>query len=268
VRIARQVTDRGVARGVCSHYATAMRTLFYALKRATGAPTDAFVVEVVGEAFGPQDNMHAWNWLIDVERASIAAFDATQIRGQRRKLSIDLKRYHNISAFLATAVRQAATSHGLDPRKVAELLAASVDPETDRGQALLFGIADHSGMNLGLRNRLAEHLASRNFERLLPDWRERLARRTALLGPLGRWVFQGSAGDTLPLPLARLRLPKAQQGLHPDPITGADPRPVKLVWRDRTWELTTSGAHSAVLAEWCSPTSSARSSRRDETPSF
>src|SRR5215468_689312 len=99
VRTARRVTGRGVARGVCIDYATAMRTLFYALKRATGAPTDAFVVDVIGEAFGRHDYQHAWNWLIDVKSASIAAFDATHTRGQRGKPSINLRHYHNVSAF-------------------------------------------------------------------------------------------------------------------------------------------------------------------------
>jgi hypothetical protein len=199
VRIARRVTGLGITRGVCLDYAAAVRTLFYALKRATGAPSDAFVVEVSGEAFRPDDKQHAWNWLIDARGASIVAFDATQTRGQRGALAIDLERYHNVSAFLATAVVGAAKWNGLDLGNVAEILAASIDPESDRGQVLLFGIADHVGVSLGIRNRLAAHLEACNFERLLPHWRARLVRRTANLGPVGRKLFAESKRDMLPL---------------------------------------------------------------------
>ncbi|HEY0986892.1 MAG TPA: hypothetical protein VGD80_07565 [Kofleriaceae bacterium] len=213
VRIAWRVTGRGVARGVCRQYAVAVRTLFHALKRATGAPSDAFVVEVTGEAFGLQDQLHVWNWLIDTRGASIEAFDATPTREPRRNLAIDLNRYSNMSAFLATAVVGAAKWNGYDPDNVAEILAACIDPESDRGQVLLFGIADHLGVKLGVRNRIAAHLAARNFERLLPDWRARLARRTAHWGPLGRKLFAETEHDMLPL--AQLRLATADPGSDP-----------------------------------------------------
>lgn len=172
----------------------AMSALFYALKRATGAPANAYVPVIRGPAFRMDDDMgHAWNWIVDAERGTINALDATGSG------DVELEQYRNVSAFLASTCD--LVSNGFD---LATFLCATIDPETDAGQLRLFHFAEHFSFPPELRARIAVHLEATGFERLVPDWRDRLAHVDASLGRVERFAFS-QAADALPA-LEPLRL--------------------------------------------------------------
>lgn len=210
IKIATRALRPRIHKAVCLDYATAMQVLFFALKRATGSPANTFVVGIAGDAFGVNDLSHMWNWMVDVDEGRIMAFDVS-CRGMRREpgrrleLAIELPRYRNVSGFLTTIIYGATRPDALwDTSEAAELVSACIDPETDRGQLLLFHIAEHPMTRLGVRSRLAAHLAAHDFARLVPAWHERLDRRSALLGRAGRVFF--SSGEWELRPFAGLNL--------------------------------------------------------------
>jgi hypothetical protein len=193
---------------VCLEFATAMRVLFYALKRATGALENVFVPVVFGGAFdiaGPGG--HAWNWLVDARAGAVAAFDVTSLASNRQPIhEIDLARYRNVSAFLGSVYALAWSSDppiGLDD--IGELLQATIEPETERGLVLLYHLADHPGIPLSAGRRIAAHLGACELQRVLPEWRERLSQRERALGRIGRLVLEGDDHTRSPLEWVALR---------------------------------------------------------------
>jgi hypothetical protein len=201
VRIAEQATSGRVVPVVCLEFATAVRVLFYALKRSTGALHDAFVPAIYGAALDMDSAYsHAWNWLVDGQTQSIMAFDVSTVSRTPHD-EIDLSRYRNISAFLGSIY--CASSIGRDD--VGELLHATIEPDTYRGQILLYHLAEHVAVPVQVRERIAAHLEASDFERVVPHWRERLARRVRELGRVGRWLLTTDDSDLGPLESLRLR---------------------------------------------------------------
>ena len=191
-KLASSVLEGRVQRGTCRHYATIVRTLFYAVKRATGR-SGAFVVGVAGEA-GPRSDGtgHAWNLFGDDESGALAAFDVTwgdalAEGGQVASLEnamLDAPMHLHASAFLATLLHgHLLEGSALYQREeVGEALRAIIAPATDRGRDLLFQVADNPITATAARSRIARYLARTDLDCLVPDWRDRLARRTAMAG--------------------------------------------------------------------------------------
>jgi hypothetical protein len=197
-QIAEQATRTGIDRGVCLDYATATRVLFYALKRATGAPEHAFVISIFGPALDLTSKyQHAWNLIVDGQAHLLASFDASSRRlrstppGQRFEYAIDLTQYRNVSGLLGTAYAASLVAEPpIDWNDVFEVLCASIEPNTDRGLVLLFHLAENVLIPSNVRRRIVAHLAARGFERLVRDWQSRLARRDDVIGlGFGRWLY-------------------------------------------------------------------------------
>jgi hypothetical protein len=208
IDIASQATAADVSPVVCLEFATAMRVLFYALKRATAAPANVFLPVIIGGALDFSDPVsHAWNWLVDADAGTISAFDVTAFASRRAPMhEIDLSRYRNASALLGSAY---ALAWGIDPAigydDVGELLQATIDPETERGLVLLYHLADHPCVPMTARARIAAHLAACDLARSIPEWRDRLAERERVLGRVGRLFFEGDEQARTPLEWVRLR---------------------------------------------------------------
>lgn len=188
IRIAEQALTprRELAR--CVQFATATRVLFYALKRATGAPTNVFIPAIYGRGPGiDSDVQHARNWLVDATAGSIATFDVSAIAsGRSNDFQVDLASYFSASAFLGSAY-VAATAPERPARErdsLRELLRATVEPRTERGQVLLFHLADNVLTPANVRAWIIRTLEKHSFDRLVPDFKPRLARRDESLGLL------------------------------------------------------------------------------------
>jgi hypothetical protein len=210
IRAAEQATAARATRGVCLEFATATRVLFYALKRSTGAPAHAYVPAIYGAAINLASSFaqHAWNWLVDGESGSIAAFDAASRDARESDFTIDASRYRNVSAFLGSVCGSIRSSSECDDAR--DLLRATIEPETERGQVLLFHLADNLLTHVNVRQWISARLEACSFQRVVPDFRARLARRDEALGRLGRMVF--TTGEWALRPFDDLRLERPAVG--------------------------------------------------------
>jgi len=190
IRIAEQAATARRELGRCLQFATATRVLFYALKRATGAPANVFVPAMYGRGNDMDSEVqHAWNWIVDGDAGSIAAFDVSR-RASRESndFQVELTSYCNASGFLGSvysaAIRTSCSFEHDD--NVRELLSATVEPQTERGQFLLFYLADHALTPANVRQRLIGQLEKYSFERIVPDFKRRLTQRDESRGILDR----------------------------------------------------------------------------------
>jgi hypothetical protein len=192
IRVADDAANRRRPLVVCREFAMAMRALFYALKRATGAPANAYMPAISGHAIEMETRggEHAWNWIVDAERGTINAIDATGT------CDVPLARYRNVSAFLNSMYDSIGAANATD-FDIATLLRAMIDPETYAGQLRLLHLAEHLTIPLEVRARVTRHFHATNFERLVPGWRDRLARVDASLGRLDRFLFSLGGTDAL-----------------------------------------------------------------------
>lgn len=188
IRLAEHAANRRRPRVVCREFAMAMRTLFYALKRATGAPANAYMPMIRGHALGGD---HAWNWLVDADRGTINAIDATGSG------DVPLDKYRNVSAFLLAMYASIVGPANATDFNMATFLRDMIDPETDAGQLRLLHLAEHERIPREVRARVRRHLHATNFERLVPGWRDRLARVDASLGRMDRFVSSQLTADGL-----------------------------------------------------------------------
>jgi hypothetical protein len=198
IRIAEQAAMARRERGRCVQFATAARVLFYALKRATGAPTNVFVPAIYGHgADVDSDVQHAWNWLVDANAGSIAAFDVSAPTSRTSNdFQINLAWYCNVSAFLGSAFSAAIfPSRSSQRDSVRELLSATVEPRTERGQILLFHLADNVLTPINVRQWIITQLEKHSFERVVPDFKRRLTQRDESLGILERFISSTAASD-------------------------------------------------------------------------
>jgi hypothetical protein len=199
IRIAEQAASARRERGRCLQFATATRVLFYALKRATGAPTNVFVPAIYGRAADMDSEVqHAWNWIVDANAGSIAALDvSTNASRESNDFQVDLSSYCNASAFLGSAYSAAIvpTRSSRERDSVRELLSATVEPRTERGQILLFHLADHALTPINVRQWIMRQLEKYSFERVVPDFKHRLTRRDESLGILDRLLYSTPASD-------------------------------------------------------------------------
>lgn len=184
---------------VCREFAMAMRALFYALKRATGALANAYMPTIYGHALEMEKRgaVHAWNWIVDADRGTINAIDATGT------CDVPLARYRNVSAFLNSMYDSIGAPNATD-FDMATLLRATIDPETYAGQLRLLHLAEQLTIPLEVRARITRHFHATNFERLVPDWRDRLARVDASLGRRDRFLFSQGTGALRTLDLLGL----------------------------------------------------------------
>jgi hypothetical protein len=198
IRIAEQAARASRERGRCLQFATATRVLFYALKRATGAPTNVFVPAIYGRGADMDSEVqHAWNWLVDANVGSIAAFDAsTPASRTSNDFQVRLASYCNASAFLGTAYSASIFPSRKSQRdSVRELLSATLEPRTERGQILLFRLADNPLTPINVRQWITRLLENNSFERLVPDFKNRLTRQDESLGVLDRFMSSTAAAD-------------------------------------------------------------------------
>ncbi len=198
IRIAEQAATASRERGRCLQFATATRVLFYALKRATGAPTNVFVPAIYGHGADTDSEVqHAWNWLVDANAGTIAAFDvSTPSSHKSNDFQVNLALYCNASAFLGSACSAAIfRSRSSQRDSVRELLSATVEPRTERGQILLFRLADHALTPTNVRQWIIRQLEKHSFERVVPDFKHRLTRKDESLGMLDRFISSMSASE-------------------------------------------------------------------------
>ena len=170
--------------------------LFYALKRATGAPTNVFVPAIYGRGADMESEVqHAWNWIVDANAGSIAAFDvSTPASRESNDFQAELTYYSNASGFLGS-VYSAAIRTTCSPERddnVRELLSVTLEPQTERGQILLFHLADHALTPLHVRQRIINKLEKHSFERIIPDFKHRLTHRVESPGILDRLLTVSS----------------------------------------------------------------------------
>jgi hypothetical protein len=189
VRIAEQAATARRELGRCLQFATATRVLFYALKRATGAPTNVFVPAVYGRGADTDSEVqHAWNWLVDANAGSIAAFDvSTPASRKSNDFQVNLASYCNASAFLGSAYSAAIfPSRSSQRDSMRELLSATVELRTERGQILLFRLADNALTPIEARQWIIRKLEKYSFERVVADFKHRLIRQDESVGMLDR----------------------------------------------------------------------------------
>jgi hypothetical protein len=183
IRVADDAANRRRPLVVCREFGDAMRTLFYALKRATGAPANAYMPMLSGHTIDTETTgHHAWNWIVDADRGTINAIDATGSR------DVPLDEYRNVSAFLISIYGLIGAPNATD-FDMAGFFRDMIDPETDAGQLRLLHFAEHWTIAPGVRARVTRHFQATSFERLVPGWRDRLARADGSLGRLDRLVF-------------------------------------------------------------------------------
>jgi hypothetical protein len=199
IRIAEQAVTARRERGRCLHFATATRVLFYALKRATGAPTNVFVPAIYGRGADMDSEVqHAWNWIVDANAGSIAVLDvSTTASRESNDFQVNLPSYCNASAFLGSAYCAAIVPTRSSPEhdSVRELLSATVEPRTERGQFLLFQLADNALTPINVRHWITRQLEKYSFERVVPDFKQRLTRKDESLGILDRLTHSTPASN-------------------------------------------------------------------------
>lgn len=200
IRFAEQAVSARRELARCVQFATATRVLFYALKRATGAPTNVFLPSVYGRGADLDSEMrHAWNWFVDANTGSIAALDVSAASRASHDFQVDLGSYSNASAFLGSAYNAAINPSrpAAERDNVRELLAATVDPRTERGQFHLFHIADHRMTPFHVRRWIVGQLEKHSFACVVPDFKHRLTRDDESRGLLDRLldVSLASASD-------------------------------------------------------------------------
>lgn len=171
--LARQPLRRGL-RGLCRHYSAIVTTLFFAAKRATGRHMDAWVPAIEGCHRFLSSWEHAWNWYVERDAQRIVAFDLTGAdwlldRGQADtpfNRGFDGSRWNNVSCLLARLFAGYACDGPLGGRpEVPVALKALVDPQSQRGQALLFHLTWQTGLHPGARERVRAFLRALRFHR-------------------------------------------------------------------------------------------------------
>jgi hypothetical protein len=109
---------------------------------------------------GTPGGLHAWNWLVDFKRGTVAAFDPqnTKHGGQ----------YANVSSLLYTLAALRHRGQGIPGMRLLVRRHDSV-----HGGTILFHLARHP-IDRGSRWKIASRLRATRFERIVPDWEHEL----------------------------------------------------------------------------------------------
>lgn len=146
----------------CRHFATTVARAYRTVTERVERFPDTAVLVVMGlprcdaEIVG---KLHAWNWLVDFERGTIAAFDPQDERSGDG--------YANVSALLFTL----AVMRADDVVRGLRLLVRRHD--SIHGGTVLFHLARHP-IDRGSRWKIAARLRAANFQRIVPSWQQEL----------------------------------------------------------------------------------------------
>jgi len=190
--LARLPFERGL-RGMCRHYGLLVQTLFEVGKRVTGRNSDCHVATLGGTAVFSAGMNHAWNWFISERDARVVAVDLTGADWllDRQKASsifnkgFDATRWNNVAVFLWDLLELYEQVDGLLYRSahLQHLFPRLVEPQTLRGQVLLYNLARQAGLDAESRARIGRFLGRRGFDRHYPAWRANL-QLTTLVGKI------------------------------------------------------------------------------------
>jgi hypothetical protein len=163
----------------CRHFATTVSRAYSAVTASTERFTDTAVLFIMGlpQCGAEPGRLHAWNWLVDFERGTIAAFDPqSHAHGDR---------YANVSALLYTLA-----AAGIPYSNIPGLRLLVRRPDSVHGGTVLFHLARHP-IDRPSRHKIASRLRATNFERVVPGWEHELAAWDALYRADGRGVSAG-----------------------------------------------------------------------------
>jgi hypothetical protein len=147
----------------CRHFASSLSRAYSEVIRRIERFQDTAVLFVMGipqcDAHTP-GGLHAWNWLVDFERGTVAAFDPQNVA-----CGSD---YANASSLLYTLAALRRRGEGIPG-----LRSLVRRHDSLHGGTILFHLARHP-IDRGSRWKIASRLRATNFERVVAGWEREL----------------------------------------------------------------------------------------------
>jgi hypothetical protein len=181
---------------LCRHHARVLAALFAAVLRAAGRDEPVFALEVTGRPYFSSPSGHCWNWFVDLARAQIVAIDLTGALANRStdddvfSTRLDWMAMNNVSAFLHFLFIEVWRSGSA--AVVRDAMPQLIDPDTTRGQSLLYRLAQHEHLTTRARARIVHGLERRGFD-AISDWRRVVEQ--VQVNPLLRAGARATFGD-------------------------------------------------------------------------